>query len=99
MKLTKEQQSSISDLMLEDKLYYIGTYDSNPLYEKFLQKTFGENWLDFHLDFWERCYDFEFEYDWYVYQVTGVMSEEMKEWVKEGLESLKEFQLQEQELE
>jgi len=90
--MTKEQLVLITELMTHDKMYYQGTYESNPDYENFLEKTFGKDWLEFHSDFWERGYDFEFEYDWYVYQVTGVMSQEMKEWVEEGLELLKDFE-------
>lgn len=90
--MTKAQIGVIAELMANDKMYFMGTYNTNPDYENFLEETFGENWLDLHLDIWERCYEYEFHYDWYVYQVTGIMSEEMKEWIKEGLESLEEYE-------
>lgn len=96
MNLTENQLETIVRLKTEDRLYYFESYDSNPDYTDFLQKTFGEDYHELH-DEWQRCYDFEFDFDWYVYQVTDVMSEDMKQWIQEGLEIKKEILLAESE--
>jgi hypothetical protein len=90
MKLTENQIETIIRLKTEDNLYYFNTYDSNPNYTDFIERTFGEDYNELH-DEWQRCYDFEFDMDWYMYQITGEISEEMNQWIQEGLEIKKDL--------
>jgi hypothetical protein len=96
MKLTENQIETIIRLKTHDNLYYFRSYDSNPNYTDFIERTFGEDYNELH-DEWQRCYDFEFDMDWYVYQITGEISEEMNHWIQEGLEIKKEILLVESE--
>jgi hypothetical protein len=90
MKLTQSQIETITRLKTEDELYYLETYNSNPNYTDFLERTFGEEYNELH-DEWQRCYDFEFDMDWYVYQVTNKLSKAMKSWIEEGKELQKDL--------
>jgi hypothetical protein len=94
MELTKQQINTIVRLAMDDKLHYYGTYEVCPDYQQFVEETFGEYHFELHEE-WQSCYNYEFSDDWYVYLVTGQMSQEMKEWIKEGLEQLNELDLEE----
>ena len=86
----------VGRLMTLNEQTYAGTYESSPIYERFLLKTFGEHHCELH-DEWQRCYDFEFEEDFWVYYVTGKKTQQFSEWIEEGLEELKQLNLEESE--
>ncbi len=97
MKLTKEQSLEVGRLMGLNEATYLGTYESSPIYEDFLEETFGENYFDLH-DEWQRCYDFEFEEDFWIFYVTGKKTKALKEWIKEGLDALEGLEIEEEDL-
>jgi hypothetical protein len=94
MKITKEQAIEVGRLMSLNEETYGGTYETSPIYEKFLYETFGENHAELH-DEWQQCYDFEFDEDFWVFYVTGKKTKALKEWIKEGLQMLQELDLEE----
>ena len=69
---------------------YKNTYDTLPEYEEWLETTFGEDWLDYHMDFDAELYQFEWCEIFYYGLVTGKWSDQIKEWVKERKEYINE---------
>jgi hypothetical protein len=71
---------------------YKQTNDTPPVYENFLEKTFGEDYLDYQLDGDGNLYEYEWDYDFYYGLVTGNFSEEILEWIENQKDNMKEWE-------
>jgi len=60
---------------------YQGTHYSPPEYEEWLEKTFGEDWLDYQVDC--NLYEYEFDETFYYGLVTGNLTQDILDWVEE----------------
>jgi hypothetical protein len=84
--LTKEQ---LYDFMkITNGIFdYQGTHDSPEEYEKFLKDTFGEDWSEL-MGEWDTLYEYEFDVPVYLYLTTGILTEDLKDWIEQGKELL-----------
>lgn len=88
---TPEQFEAYSDL-IQGLMDYQGTHDSPPVYEEWLEETFGEDWLDYQLEYNGNLYEYEFQYDFYYGLVVGDFSQDIKDWIDTEKENYKNYQ-------
>jgi len=83
---TPKQFKEYSKLIVE--VYsYDDTNESHPLYEEFLEKTFGDDWFDYH----EGMYEYEWNPEFYYGLITGVFNKEIQDWIETEKKDIAEF--------
>ena len=69
---------------------YQGTHDSPPEYEEWLKETFGDDWLDYQLDFDCNLYEYEFKETFYYGLVTGNFTQDILDWIEDEKKQIEE---------
>jgi hypothetical protein len=95
---TQDQLEEYSNL-IQGLMDYQGTHDSPPEYEEWLEKTFGEDWLDYQIEGDGNLYECEFDFEFYYGLVVGQFSQGIKDWIeseKEGIKEWKEQQVEDE---
>jgi hypothetical protein len=90
---TEQQLNDFTNCVKSICVEELNDYAETPQeYDEFLEKTFGEDYLDYQGEGCGNLYEYEWDYDFYYGLVTGNFSPSILEWIENEKDNMKEWE-------